>query len=154
MAKKIKIGDVFELRTGKGLAYAQCTHHHDEYEHLVRVLPGFFTKRPRGFQELVGQPTRFCTFVALQTAVNKKAIEIVANEAVPPEAQTLPRFRNGVPNKTTNKVDTWWLWDGERQWLVGILSEEQRRLPILGTVTEERLIEQIVSGWTPETDSS
>jgi hypothetical protein len=154
MAKKIKIGDVVELRTGNGLAYAQCTHHHDEHEHLVRVLPGFFKKRPKGFRELVGQPTQFCTFLALQAAVNKKTVEIVANEAVPPEAQAFPQFRNGVPNQVTKKVDTWWLWDGERQWLVGALSDAQRRLPILGTVTETQLIERIASGWTPETDSS
>jgi hypothetical protein len=154
MAKKIKIGDVFEVQTGSGLAYAQCTHLHAEHGHLIRVLPGLFTKRPKGLRELVGQPTRFCTFFALQAALNRKAVEVVGNDAVPPEAQKLPLFRNGVPNRTTNRVDTWWLWDGERQWLVGALSEEQRRLPILGVVDDTLLIERIVSGWTPETDPS
>src|SRR5262249_10926595 len=146
MAKKVKIGDVLELQTGSGLAYAQCTHLHAEHGHLIRVLPGLFPKRPKGLRELVGQPARFCTFFALQAAVNQKVVEVVGHEAVPSEAQTFPLFRNGVPNKTTKKVDTWWLWDGERQWLAGALTDEQRRLPILGIVDETRLIEQIVSG--------
>jgi hypothetical protein len=149
---RVKVGDVFELSTDRGLVYAQCTHRHPMYGELVRVLPGFFEKRPEEFAELVGRPTKFCTFFPLQAAATKRVVIVVANEPVPPEAQAFPVFRAGVVNPATGKVDVWWLWDGEKEWRVGRLSDEQRRLPIRGVWNDTLLIERIVSDWTPETD--
>lgn len=149
---KVRVGDVFEILTDRGLAYAQYTHRNPLYGELIRVLPGFFDQRPSEYGELVRRPARFCTFFPLRAAAAKRVVIIVANEPVPAEAQGFPIFRAGVVNPTTGKVDVWWLWDGDKEWRVGQLSEQERRLPIRGVWNDTLLIERITSGWTPETD--
>ena len=48
-----------EVATSNGLAYAHVTHKHDAkdsaYGPLLRIVPGFFSKRPERFEELVNQ---------------------------------------------------------------------------------------------------
>jgi hypothetical protein len=151
MARRVKIGDLFELSTGLGLAYAQCTHRHPEFGHLVRVLPGFFEQRPETFSQLAEKRAKFVTFFPLQAAVSKQVVIVVAHEAIPEDAQVFPVFRAGSPGPG-GRVETWWLWDGEREWRIGELTDEQRHLPIRGIWNDTLLIERIVSGWLPETD--
>jgi len=102
---------------------------------------------------LVRRSARFSTFFPLQAAATKGVAIIVANEPVPIEAQSFPVFRAGVQDPVTGRVDVWRLLDGEREWRVGRLSEDQRRLPIRGIWNDTLLIERIVSDWTPETDT-
>lgn len=149
---RLRVGDVFELVTERGLVYAQYTHRHANYGELIRVLPGFFPIRPSQFEELVKLPTRFVTFFPLRAAVSKQVVVIVGNEPVPPECRSFPTFRAGVEDSTTGRVESWWLWDGEKEWRVGDLTDEQRRLPIRGVWNDTLLIERIESDWTPETD--
>jgi len=45
MPRRVKIGDIIEIPTSKGLAYAQYTHNHKQRPHfgaLIRVLDGLF----------------------------------------------------------------------------------------------------------------
>ncbi len=148
----VRTGDVFEVSTNRGLAYAQCTHRHPTYGHLIRVLPGLFDARPDDLAVLARGPARFCTFFPLQAAVNQKIVTVVSYEPVPVEAQEFPLFRSGVVNPATRRVDVWWLWDGEHEWRVGRLSAAQRRLPIRGVWNDTLLVERILADWTPETD--
>src|SRR4051812_39293924 len=90
MANKIKTGDIFEIPTRKGLAYAQFTHAHPRYGALIRVLPGFFHARPGDFEQLVGHHESFVTFIPLQAAVNRGIFSIVANCSVPDFASSFP----------------------------------------------------------------
>lgn len=155
MVKRVKIGDVIEIQTAKGLAYAQYTHFHSRpprYGNLIRVLPGFFNDRPSNFSKIVKAPTKFVKFFPLQAAINKGIVTIVANEPVPAHAQKFPIFRNGNISPETKKVRVWWFWDGEKSWKVGNITEEQRKMPILGLVNDTRLIDLIESGWTAEND--
>jgi hypothetical protein len=155
MAKKVKIGDVFEIKTKKGLAYAQYTHFHAKpprYGYLIRILPGFFHIRPSGFSDLVNLRSVFVKFFPLQAAVNRNIVTIVANESIPVEALSFPVFRAGMIDPKTKKVHVWWFWDGEREWKIGAITEEQKKMPIRGLVNDTMLIELIESGWTPEND--
>lgn len=149
---RVKIGDVFELSTERGLVYGQCTHRHPMYGELIRVLPGFFRQTPTEFEVLVRRRARFCVFFPLGAAVRQKVVRIVANEPVPAEAQQFPIFRAGSINRSTGKVDVWWLWDGKKEWRVGQLTDEERRLPIRGVWNDTLLVDRILGGWTPETD--
>lgn len=151
MACRVKIGDIIEIPTAKGLAYAQFTHKHQQSPHygaLIRVLDGLFESRPKDFAALVKKRHRFVIFSPLGAAVNRGIFVVVAHEEVPEEARNLPIFRGGNPDKN-GKVETWWLWDGEREWPIGKLTPEQRALPILGTVNDTALIHRIESGWIP-----
>ena len=155
MKTKIKIGDIIEIKTGKGLSYAQYSHEHvahPKFGSLIRVLPGFHKERPTDFANIVKQKATFVVFVALQHMVNENYVMVVNNQPVPPDAQVFPVFRNGIPDPKTRKVKIWWFWDGEKEWKVGNLTNEEKRMPILAIIGDELLVKRIESGWTPETD--
>lgn len=152
MTKRINIGDIIEILTAKGLAYVQFSNTHARYGALLRVLPGFFKSRPSNFLELAQQPEAFVTFFPLQAAVNRNVFEIVGNVPVPNFAKPFPLFRGGVIDPATRKVKEWWLWDGEKEWKVGDITTEQRKLPLRGIWNDTLLVERIESGWTPSND--
>lgn len=149
---KIKIGDVVEIKTSKGLAYAQYTHKHKQYGALLRVFDGFYSHRPTIFTDIVNVRPKFSCFFPLTAAVDRNIVSIAGNVNVSNDMQVFPTFRAGVVDPSTKKVATWWLWDGEEEWRIGSLSENQRQLPIRGVWNDTFLIERIESGWTPETD--
>lgn len=147
--RRPKIGDVIEISTPNGLAYAQYTHEHPTYGSLLRVLPSLFEERPSQFSDLVQMPERFVTFFPLGPAVWRRIVTIVACERIPKRARDFPLFRTGVRNPATGRVDTWWLWDGEREWPVGELTPQMRSLPLRGIWNDTLLIQRIVEGWSP-----
>ncbi len=59
MAQKVRIGDVIEIPTAKGLVYAQFSHNHVRYGMLLRILPGFFEARPEDLNKAVNYPESF-----------------------------------------------------------------------------------------------
>jgi len=144
------IGDVAEIPTRHGLAYAQVSHDLPSYGPLLRVLPGFFERRPADLQALADQRASFVAFFPLKHAVRKGRFEIVARCRVPEFAQSFPLFRSGFIDPKTGKVKTWWLWDGEKEWPVGSLTKEQHELPIRAVWNDTLLLERIEQGWTPE----
>jgi hypothetical protein len=149
--KRVKFGDIIEIPTNKGLAYAQYTHRDAAFGALVRVLPGFHQERPTEFREIAAGQTRFATFFPLQGMVNKKIVTVVSNEPIPERDRPFPTFRAPM-HDSSGKVSSWWLYDGEREWRIGELTAEQRKLPIRQTVNDTLLVDMIESGWTPETD--
>ncbi len=154
MAKKCKIGDIIEIPTPSGLAYAQFTHLHPRYNALLRVFHGKFDSRPSDLSTLAKSGEKFATFFPLQAALNKGIFSVVANLPVPPAASAFPLFRTGIEDIQTRKVKVWWFWDGEKEWKVGDITPEQRKLPLRGIWNDTLLIERIDADWTPETDPS
>ena len=147
---KPRIGDVVEIKTSKGLAYAQVTHTHNTHGTLLRVLPSFFDGQPADLAQIVDQLEMFVAFVELTIPIKKGSMAVVANLPVPVWAQKFPTFRSGMPNPKTNKVEVWWLWNGEKHWRIGKLTDEQRKLPIGGIWGDEFFIDRLESGWRPD----
>jgi hypothetical protein len=150
--KRPKIGDIVEVATPAGLAYVQYTHKYDKPPHwgaLIRVLSGLHAVRPESFSEIAAQPASFCVFFPLGAAVHRGIVQIVANEAIPEEAQQFPLFRAAGVIDREGRVLDWWLWDGERSWRVGELTSEQRNLPIKEIWNDTLLIKRIAEGWKP-----
>jgi hypothetical protein len=148
---RIKFGDIFEIATPKGLAYGQYLLRHKEYGALVRMFSGFHERRPDELGETIGD-VQFTIFFPLQAAVNKDIVTIVGNAPIPPEASTMPIFRSGSVHPATGKVEVWWFWDGEKEWRVGTITPEQRKMPIRGVCNDTYLIDRLVEGWRPEND--
>jgi len=150
--KRAKTGDIIELKTSRGLAYLQYTHEHirpPQFGSLIRALEGFYLERPQDLEALARTGTRFRTFFPLKQAVNRGYMETIGNATIPPKYTPFPIFRNGTPDPETKKVSNWWLWDGEREWRVGALNEEQMEYPILEIWNDTLLMERIESDWTP-----
>lgn len=154
--KRARLGDVVEIRTPKGLAYAQFSHLHDRPPHygpLLRVLPGLFDSRPGQVSDLVQQPERFFVFFPLQQALSRGLVSIVGNEDVPERIRAFPILRGPMVRDSLGKGRDWWLWDGEHEWRVGELTSEMRKMSLHQGWNDTLLIDRIASGWCPEDDS-
>jgi hypothetical protein len=150
---KPKVGDVVEIKTSGGVAYALYTHDSSMYGALLRVWNKQFPVRPADISTLFSTSESFSCFFPLASAVKKKLVDIVGNVPVPSRLAAFPIFRAGMVDRD-GKVPVWWLWDGEKEWRVGELTSEQRKLSIRSTWNASALREGIESDWTPEKDSS
>lgn len=155
--KRPKIGDIVEIPTRNGFAYAQFTHKHRLYGALLRVYNRVFqTKQSLDIIQpvvLMREPDFSC-FFPLGAAVQRGIVSMIGNIPIPEKQKQFPLFRTGVADPKTKKVGIWWLWDGENEWPIGELASEQKRIPIRGVWNDTLLVERIESGWTPETDDS
>ncbi len=146
-----KIGDVIEIQTPRGFAYAHYTHEHQrtpKYGALIRVLAGIHAARPELFENLVAQAPQFITFFPLGSACARRIVTIVGHEAIPCASQAFPLFRASM--RTPKGYGPWWLWDGTKEWKVGRLEPGMEQLPIRGVINDTLLIERIVKGWRHE----
>jgi len=151
---RLKIGDIVEIKTSNGFVYAQYTHKHVRYGALLRIFKNNYIARPSDLDNVLKDDVVFSTFFPLKGAVKIGSVEIVGNLSVSNTLSQFPTFRAGVIDPSTGKVAIWWLWDGEREWKIGRLTEEQKKFPIRGVWNDTLLIERIESNWTPYTDSS
>ena len=147
------IGDVVEIITSNGFAYAQLTHRHTappKYGDLIRVLNGIFDERPKDIDVVVSGDDQFRTFVPLNAMLKLPEFNVVGNYEVPEHCQPFPLFRAGNRSPKTKRVAVWWLWDGEREWRVNDLEPGQELLPIRQLITPPILIDRIETGWRSE----
>jgi hypothetical protein len=150
---KPNIGDILEIPTAKGLAYAQYTHQHAQFGGLIRVFDQLFTDRPDKFDSVVHGPVRFSTFFPVAAAIKRGIFKIVGHKEIAPPNKIFPIFRAaGLVDPDTKNVSAWSFWDGENEWRVGQITAEQRNMPIRSIWNDTLLIERIESGWTPADD--
>ncbi len=147
--KRLRIGDVIEIQTPLGLAYAQFSHQDEQFGHLLRVLPSICEQPPESFKEMVNLKERFYVFFPLSAALSQGIVHRVANEDVPSWAQKFPLMRKAGWRDDSGKVLNWWLWDGEKEWQVDSLTPEQESLSLAQIWNDTLLIERIVEGWSP-----
>jgi hypothetical protein len=150
---KPRVGDIVEMRTDRGLAYALYTHEHKSFGSLLRVFRRAFSSRPTEFETLLEEALQFATFFPLAAAVQRGIVSVVGRVRIPAKLKDFPIFRDGVADPKTRKVSNWWLWNGEREWSIGTLTEEQKKYPIREIVNDTLLKERIESGWTSEDDA-
>lgn len=148
----LKAGSVFGISTSRGEAYFQFVKKVAPMGTLIRVLPGTYPDGLPNLELLVERETNFWVFFPITAALRQGVIRLVAHCKIPGHAQKTPLFRAGVVDPAIGRVKTWWLWDGEKEWKVGSISEEQRKLPIRGAWNDTLLVERIESGWLPEKD--
>jgi hypothetical protein len=153
MKKPPRIGDLIEIPTANGLAYAQYTHQHAQFGALIRVFDNLCATKPENLESIVEGSVRFSTFFPLKAAIHQDIFKIVAHCDVAKSNRSFPIFRAGIIDPKTKKVSVWWLWDGEKEWQIGDLTPEQRKLPIRGIWNDKMLVQRIEEGWRPEKDN-
>lgn len=153
MAKsRTRPGDVVEIPTSKGLAYALYTHWNKEFGYLIQVLENLHRVRPKNIQEIFHGPISIVTFFPLQTAMRMGMVAVVGNIQIPDRLSKFPIFRAGFVSPATGKVSDWWFWDGEKEWRVGKITDKQKEMPIRAIWNDTMLIHRIESGWRSEKD--
>jgi hypothetical protein len=148
----IKSGDVFVIKTSRGGCYFQYVSKNPLMGAMIRVLPGIYENAPSDFLEVINKDTNFWIFFPVVAALKRGIICKVGNFDVPDFAKKFPLFRAGIVNSKTKRVESWWLWDGSEEWMVGEITDEQRKLPIRQIWNDTLLIERVEEGWLPELD--
>jgi len=152
MAPKLRIGDVIEVATNKGLAYAQYSHDHARCGSLLRVLPGVVGERPSDICALTSGAERFFVFYPLAAAVRLRLATVVAQCPLPDHARPFPLLRHWGGRDPVTRVMRWWLWDssGVEVSRVDELTPEQMQRSIAQISNHASLVEMIETDWTPE----
>lgn len=150
MAKRAKVGDVIQLLTSKGMAYAQFTHKHKEYGHLLAIFEGFHTHPPENFSEIVNLEPQFHAFFPLQTALNQSLVSVVTNTPVAETNQAFPMFRTCSYGRDRER-GPWWFWDGDHEQIIDReLTDSEKKYSLRGIITAPLLIERVEMGYRPE----
>ena len=151
MAKRVKMGDVVQILTSRGIAYAQMTHKHQGYGPLLAVFEGIHDQPPADFADLVAADPQFRAFFPLQPAVNQGLLSIVANLPVAASNSVFPLFRSCVCDRE-GKRGPWWIWDGQTEtMLTRALTDEEKRFSLRGIISAPLLVERIENNYRPQT---
>lgn len=142
------MGDVIQILTSEGVAYAQVTHKHPEFGYLIRIFSGFHNTRPKDFSAVVSCSVQLSAFFPVQSAVNQGLLSVVDNTPVPESLQVFPTFRsrNGGPGGSI------WLWSGgDAVRLDRCLLPEELTYPTEGIISAPLLVERIEKNYRAET---
>lgn len=121
---------------------------------MIRVLPGIFEAACDDIKSLVEENANFFIFFPVAGALKLGILKRIGNFPIPTHSKEMPIFRAGNANSSTKKVENWWFWDGEKEWMVGEITEEQRKLPIRQIWNDTMLVKRIEEGWLPERDKA
>jgi hypothetical protein len=152
------IGDIYEIRTSKGMAYCQYTHDGKEMAQLIRVLPGFHQTRPADLLMLAREKELYFIFYTLEYALRSRLIERVGAAPIPQWAIRFPVMRRPGGIRPEGGVINWLIFDGpvpetpgrRRSFLdVRELTADQRELSIEMLVAHPALLKKLENGWTP-----
>ena len=155
-----KVGDVYEVDTGSGLAYIHFTHNGGRMGEVVRVLPGLFSTRP-DISELARKPEMYFVHFTLEHSLKEKLVKFVSNEPIPESAKSFPIMRKQGGVDRSGKTLNWFIGDGSkfstleemRQALnVRELTKEQESLSIQQLWPYPALVKRLIEHWTPARD--
>jgi len=148
---RLRIGDILEFETPKGLAYAQYSHEHPEYGELTRVLPGLHQHRPSDLSSLAQAQERFYVFYPVRPEVKDGLIRVAGSAPVPDRAKAFPMMRApGAFDLKTGETRVWWLWDGTTSTRIGDLTPDLAKLSIKSFPSYSLLVERLADEWSPE----
>jgi hypothetical protein len=151
--KSSTVGLILEVPVTKGVRYALCTHLHKKYGSLVRIFDVVYRERPADCSSVVNEPLLFSCFLPLDIIIQEGILKVAGKVEIPKILSAFPIFRMGVVDPATKKVKDWWLWDGEREWIVGKLSKQQMQYPIRGIWNDTLFLERAESAWTVSCDT-
>jgi hypothetical protein len=153
MMPRVKIGDIIEIKTKKGLFYAQYTHWHSEEGEIIQITKTSFDRRPTDLETILKCDIGIVTFLPIKAALREEEFQMVGNAPVPQDRQVFPIFRSPCQITPGRKVLSWLFWDGLQTWPktpVTSLNDSERKLPIRISWCKVSLLERLESGLKPE----
>lgn len=162
MARRPKIGDVYEIETTKGCGYAQyCFYEGGDpgasYGYLIRIIEGLHESSADPIS-VVLKPTLFWNYFALSAALHHQLVRYVATVPVPSHAADYPLMRASHGSDNSGLVLNWViLGSGENQKSpvlrhVRLLNEAEQKLSDSGIISFPDLQERIEEQYRPEND--
>ncbi|WP_029038045.1 hypothetical protein [Salinimicrobium xinjiangense] len=147
--RKIELGDIFELPTGKGFVYLQCVRIPEDRRQDVELIRVYYKVHPTQTTDiaLIQKSSFFYLTFVLQAAYNRKIVEKVGNAPLEPDFKPPRYFR------TENIFGEGWHIVDSVNWhreTVEELTDEQKKLSPWGGWNDTLLIERMDEGWTLE----
>lgn len=149
MHRTMQFGDVVEIDTPIGLAYAQFMNEDPLFGAIIRVLPGTFESRPNDIAGLVAGPDRFVACYLVRTAIRTRLVRFASHEQLPRASRVFPLMLWGGLHLRDGRRSGWSLYDGKRRKLLKELKPEHRGLPIVMSLGHPGLVNAIVNDWHP-----
>lgn len=137
-------GEVLEIQTERGLAYAQYTHQVAGYGELITAFEGFHATRPDPLRA-TSSPVQFQLITLVDHAVRRRFMTPIGAAPIPPSVRAFPVFRHRPPWS-----DRWAFWDGKREWQAAwdeLDDAELRDLPDLTIYPPAGVAPKIARGW-------
>jgi len=129
--KRMKIGEIAEIKTPAGLAYAHYVLRHSAKPvmgDLHRILPGLYKSRPGDLVALAYEPHLFVTFCPLTQGFEDNSVQVVGYAEPTKDQSTMPTFRQ-LQLLCDDRRPRWSLWNGQEDAVVAELTKEQRGFP-------------------------
>jgi hypothetical protein len=140
-----KLGDVFEISLGKGVAYAQYVVQGatpTDFKFLIRVFEGIFEESLQEPEHVCELEERFLAFYWLPAGLKAGLFRRVGSCPVP------SRFKKTILDKDL-PFSKWRIWRGKRVSVEDPLLPEHYDLSLMELVDTDSLIERIESRWHP-----
>lgn len=148
---KIKVGDIFEIKTPKGNAYLHYVYKDNLTGDLIRILPGTYAVTPSETEllNLAQAKELYVVFFPLAYAYKQGIVQKVGSYGIdnfirPRYMRTKHMVRGEFLGWHIVDTSTW-----QRQ-LVKKLTSDQLKLNPWGLWNDTLLVERITEGWMPE----
>lgn len=137
-------GDIVEVETAAGPAYAQVTHRHVSYPEVVRALERPASGGRPKLSELAGAETRFTAIVPLGAAMARGAIRAtwLGSAALRPADRTFPTFKTPIRDRQGG-IAYWWFWDGDGLSYSADPQDDPDRFPTREVLSAERFLARL-----------
>ncbi|MCA9039234.1 MAG: hypothetical protein KDA65_02690 [Planctomycetaceae bacterium] len=146
--KRPQIGDVIEIPTPEGIAYAWYTHKNEKWGEFIQIFKGLYPEPQSDLSNVLCQPLPYGTFYDLTWSIKQTEVRIVENVPLTEEQVKLPLFKKANCELRSWKALSWSLWDGKDYQNLDYLAPEYYDLPCLEIPSYLAIVEHIVQGWT------
>ncbi|MFZ0956972.1 MAG: Imm26 family immunity protein [Candidatus Sulfotelmatobacter sp.] len=148
MATRIKLGDCYAvLLPDERYAYCQYVQWNEQMGYLIRVYDRITAVSLSSVAELASAGNLFPpVFVGLRASVKSGRWKHIGN--LPVSNFHFPTFRATGATKP-GIYESWWLWDGEKEWFIGRLPKKLHSLEQRVVWGDELLEERIATGRDP-----
>lgn len=148
MSKRLKPGEILQLKIAGGFAYLQYLGKHPDYGDAVRVAAA----RPEPWSPDQPDPFKsaYVTFYPATAAVNQGLVEVVGHAAAP----AMPRQLRRAGVRADGAIKTWIIEDGSKNAVKTTLSADELRLPIAAIWNHDLLVQRIAENWDPRQEGA
>lgn len=146
--KRARIGDVIEIKTPNGLAYAIFVGTHPIYNDSIFVLNGLHKERPGDFSKATSG-TGYYAFYPLRSSVARGLTECVHTMPLPPGIEVPKKLRRAGVRSQSGQILTWVLEGDGPEVLRKELTATEKELPIALVWGHESLVSRLAIQWSP-----
>lgn len=144
--KRVRVGDVLEVKVGDRFAYVQYIGKHPRYGEALLVPPTLHDRKTVVTNDLLLGP--YTTFYPVSAAVAQRLVEVVGHL----EPASLPRRFRRPGAVSGQRVETWIVESETGEQVKSKLTEDELQLSIASIWNHEYLVERLQEGWTPSRD--